>query len=143
MNKKLVPLALAVVVVAAAAFAVASATAAGNRTFTVPMNGKQEVPKGDPNGTGTAKITLEPSKGKVCFKMSWHAIDTPVASHIHQAKKGTAGPVVIPFFAGAPKHSACVSAAKSLINKIAKKPGNYYVNIHTAKFPGGALRGQL
>src|SRR3954451_5906264 len=140
---KLVPLVLAVALVGAAVFAVASAGAAGNKTFNISMNGKQEVPKGEPNGKGAAKVTLEPSRGKICFKLSCHAINKPVASHIHQAKKGASGPIVVPFFAGAPKHSGCVRVAKSVINKIAKKPANYYVNIHTATFPAGAVRGQL
>ncbi|MBS1786273.1 MAG: CHRD domain-containing protein [Acidobacteria bacterium] len=32
---------------------------------------------------------------------------------------------------------------KSQINDIMKNPGNYYVNVHTAEFPNGAIRGQL
>lgn len=32
---------------------------------------------------------------------------------------------------------------KSLLLAIQKKPSNYYVNAHNAKYPAGALRGQL
>ncbi len=138
--KKLVPISLALLV--ALFFAVAS-FGASNKTFTVSMNGKQETPKGDPNGKGSAKLTLEPSKGKLCFKLSWSGIDKPTASHIHSGKRGVAGPVVIPIFGGTAKHSGCVPASKSLLEKIIAKPSGYYVNIHTTKYPGGALRGQL
>jgi hypothetical protein len=131
-----------VAVVVALALLGASALAA-NKTITVKMNGSQESPKGDPNGKGSATITLEPSKGKVCFKLTWSGIGTPSASHIHSGKKGVAGPVVVPLFGGAAKHSGCVKASKSLIGKIAKSPSGYYVNVHNAKYPGGALRGQL
>ena len=117
--------------------------AAANKTFTVSMSGKAETPKGDPDGSGTAKITLEPSVGKVCFKITWSKIGTPTAAHIHQGKKGVAGPVVIPLFATPPKHSGCVKADKKLIGKIAKSPGSYYVNVHNTKYPAGALRAQL
>jgi hypothetical protein len=137
--KKLVPLALALL----AMMAFTAAALAANKTFKVKMTGSQETPKGDPNGHGTAKITLERSKGKICFSLTWHAISKPVASHIHLGKKGTAGPVLVPLFAGTPKHSGCVKASKSLISKIAKHPRNYYVNVHTAQFPGGAIRAQL
>jgi hypothetical protein len=137
--KKLVPLAFALL----AMMAFTAVALGANKTFTVGMNGKQESPKGDPNGHGTAKITLERSKGKVCFRLSWHAISKPVASHIHLGKRGTAGPVLVPLFAGTAKHTGCVKAAKSLISKIARHPANYYVNVHTRQFPGGAIRGQL
>lgn len=138
--KKLVPIASALLAMMALA---AVSVASSNKTFTVKMTGAQERPKGDPNGTGTAKITLEDSKRKVCFTLSWHGISKPVASHIHQGKKGTAGPIVVPLFAGTPKHTGCSTAPKALIEKIKEHPGNYYVNVHTIQFPGGAIRGQL
>jgi hypothetical protein len=137
--KKFVAIPLALM----AALLLAVTAYAANKTFTVKMTGSQETPKGSPTGKGSATITLNQSKGQVCFKLTWSGIDTPTASHIHQGKKGVAGPVVIPFFGGAPKHSGCVKASKSLIGKIAKSPSGYYVNIHTAKYPGGAIRAQL
>jgi hypothetical protein len=126
-----------------AAVSLAAAAFAADRTLSVTMTGKQETPKGDPNGKGTAKITLQGSRGRVCFRLSWSGIDTPTASHIHQGRRGVAGPVVVPLFGGAPKHSGCVKADKKLIGKIAKSPSSYYVNVHTRKFPAGALRAQL
>jgi hypothetical protein len=131
-------LTVALVVLAASALG-----ASGDKTISIKLNGAQESPKGDPNGTGTASVTLKPGSGKVCFKLTWHSIGNPTASHIHSGKKGVAGPVVVPFFGGAPKHTGCVSASKSLIRKIIRSPAGYYVNIHNAKYPGGALRGQL
>ena len=126
----------------AALFLAVSAYAA-TKTLTTSMSGKAESPKGDPNGKGTAKITLNTSTGKVCFRLTWSAIGNPTAAHIHKGKKGVAGPVVVPLFGGAAKHTGCVKASKSLVRKIAKTPAAYYVNVHTAAFPGGAVRGQL
>jgi CHRD domain len=137
--KKLAPITLAF----AAALVLAATAFAANKTFTVTMTGKAETPKGAPKGKGTAKITLEPSVGKVCYRLTWSGIGTPTASHIHQGKKGTSGPIVIPLFAPTPKHSGCVKAPKSLIKKIIKHPGGYYVNVHTKKYPAGAIRAQL
>jgi hypothetical protein len=137
---KLVLVSLALV---ASLFLAVSAFAA-TKTLTVKMTGgSTETPKGDPNGRGTAKITLNTSTGQVCFKLTWTAIGPPVAAHIHKGKKGVAGPVVIPFFGGTAKHNGCVKASKSLVAKIVKSPAGYYVNVHTQAFPGGAIRAQL
>jgi hypothetical protein len=52
--------------------------------------------------------------------------------------------VVIVLFGNPPvKHSGCRKAPKSLITAIGKNPSAYYVNVHTNKYPGGAIRGQL
>jgi hypothetical protein len=122
---------------------VASVAMAATKTITVKMTGNQETPKGSPTGKGSATVTLNPATGRVCFKLSWSGIGTPSAAHIHKAPAGKAGAVVIPFFGGTAKHNACVTASKSLVSAIVKKPSNYYVNVHTAKYPNGALRGQL
>jgi hypothetical protein len=127
----------------AALFLSVSAFAA-TKTFTVKMTGgKTESPPGDPNGKGTAKITLNTSTGRVCFRLTWSGIGNPVAAHIHKGKKGVAGPVVIPFFGGAAKHTGCVKASKKLVRSIARSPASYYVNVHTQQFPAGAIRAQL
>jgi hypothetical protein len=110
----------------------------------VKMTGKQEVPKGSPTGLGTAKITLDPAKSRICFRLTWSQIGSPTAAHIHQAPAGKAGNVVVSLFGNPPaKHTGCVSAKKSVITAIEKKPGAYYVNIHNTKYPNGAIRGQL
>jgi hypothetical protein len=137
--KKLAPISIALL----AALSLAVSAYAAERTFTVSMSGKAETPKGDPNGKGTAKIKIEASKGELCYRLSWSGIGTPSAAHIHKGKKGVAGPVLIPLFGGAAKHSGCVKASKSLLAKIVKSPASYYVNVHNAAYPNGAIRAQL
>jgi hypothetical protein len=36
-----------------------------------------------------------------------------------------------------------VTVSREEARDIVKNPENYYVNVHNAEFPGGALRGQL
>jgi len=115
----------------------------GPKTFTVKMLGKNEVPKGSPTASGTATIKLNSATGKVCWTFTVKGLDTVSAAHIHKAPKGKSGNVVVPFFAGKLKAKGCVSATKAVITAIEKSPSQYYVNIHTVKYPAGAIRGQL
>jgi hypothetical protein len=119
------------------------AKSAATKTLTAQMTGGQEVPKGSPTGSGSARVMLNSSTGRVCFNLTWSKIDAPTASHIHKGAKGKAGPIVVPLFATPAKHSACVNASKTVVAAILKTPGAYYVNIHTKKYPDGAIRGQL
>lgn len=122
-----------------------AAVSAGTKTFTATLLGSNEVmPTGAPKGSGKAVVTLNSGTGKVCWTFSsLKGISKVNASHIHKAPKGKSGAVVVPFFTGALKTKGCVKASKSLITAIEKSPSAYYVNIHTAKYPAGAIRGQL
>jgi hypothetical protein len=108
------------------------------------LKGANEVPvKGDPDGTGFVVVTFKAAKGTACWQFKGVAkIGSPAAAHIHKGKKGVAGPVVIPLGA-AYKAKGCQKASKKVIEAIETNPNRYYVNIHNAKYPGGALRGQL
>jgi hypothetical protein len=131
------------VVIALVALIVAAGAAGAVRkggSLHATLAGKVEVPKGDPDGSGTAEVTF--SGTKVCWEIKVSKVGTIVAAHIHKGKAGVAGPVVVPF-GKTYKSKGCVASTASLIAAIKKNPGGYYVNVHNAKYPGGALRGQL
>jgi hypothetical protein len=128
--------------VAAALPAAALATRSATTELYASLNGKSEVPKGDPKATGTAEIKLTASTGKVCWEFKLKGVATPSAAHIHKGKPGTAGAVVVPF-GTAFKRQGCTTAPKATIRAILANPGGYYVNVHNAKYPAGAVRGQL
>jgi hypothetical protein len=90
-------------------------------------------------------IRLNKGKGEVCYELTVSGIAPAIAAHIHVGPPGIAGPVLVPL---APPSSGSVSACATgvdaeLIKAIAKNPGDYYVNVHNADFPAGAVRGQL
>ncbi|MDP8929554.1 MAG: CHRD domain-containing protein, partial [Actinomycetota bacterium] len=65
--------------------------------LTASLEGKGEVPPGDPDGSGSATFNLNPSTGQVCYTISVENIGSPItAAHIHEGEAGTAGPAVIP-----------------------------------------------
>ena len=50
------------------AFAIMLPTGAtGGRPLSATMSGAQEVPPGDPDGSGIATFTVNPGRGEVCF----------------------------------------------------------------------------
>lgn len=136
------PLAVATIALAALSIGAASASA---KVLDATMNGKVEVPKGDPDGTGTAKITTNAAKGRVCFDIKLSKVGSVAQGHIHKGAKGKAGDVVVALFGKPTRHpKGCATGVeKSVIRDIERHPARYYVNVHNAAYPGGAVRGQL
>jgi CHRD domain len=133
-----------VVIGAVIALAVAVASASGalmkGGSLHATLTGKAEKPKGDPDGRGTAEVKINGTS--VCWEIKASKVGTLMAAHIHKGGPGVAGPVVVPFGA-AYKSKGCVKAPAAVAAAIQKSPGAYYVNVHNAKYPAGALRGQL
>ena len=111
------------------------------------MGGAEEVPDpGDPDGMGTATVTLNTDSAQVAFTINVSNITLPAAAaHIHEGAKGVAGGVVVPLTApdasGTARGTAPADAA--LMQRMMDNPAGFYVNVHTSDFPGGAVRGQL
>jgi len=127
----------------AALVAVAVAAAAphkGGNSLHATLTGKAETPKGDPNGSGTAEVKI--NGRSVCWEIKATGVEALNAAHIHKGGPGVAGPVAVPF-GGAFKSKGCQTTTAAIAAAIKKHPGGYYVNVHNAKYPGGALRGQL
>jgi hypothetical protein len=121
---------------------------AQGRPFATNLTGAAEVPTpGDPDGSGVADLTLNHGQAEVCFTLNVSGITLPAtAAHIHQAPAGVPGPVVVPLVPpdATGVSTGCVSPVDGdLIKAIIQHPEEYYVNVHNADFPAGALRGQL
>ena len=140
MRKALMATAVAVAALAAA-FAAGAANNAATTKLEANLRGSNE--HAPASNRGKTELRLTPSTGKVCWETKITKIDgKPNASHIHKGGKGVSGNVVVPLGAGY-KRQGCTTAAKSLVKAIVKNPGAYYVNVHNAKHPAGAMRGQL
>lgn len=138
-------IALTIAVVVIGGLAAAQEKEQGGRRLTATLTGAAEVPgPGDADGGGTAVITLNQGQNEVCFELTVTNIAPATLAHIHTGAAGVAGPAVVtltPPTEGSSK--GCVSATADLIKDIRQNPGNFYVNVHNADFPDGAVRGQL
>lgn len=102
---------------------------------------------GDPDGTGTALITVNRGQGEVCWETTVSNITLPAtASHIHQAPVGIRGGIVVTL--SPPGANGLASGCRSgvstdLLQDILENPSSYYVNVHTTDYGAGAIRGQM
>jgi len=144
--RKLLALAVVLVVGLALLLSVNAAMAAnGGVRLSTTLLGANEVPgPGDPDGTGTAVLRLNVGQEQICYTLEVSGIAPATAAHIHVAPVGVAGPVVVPLVPPTSgTSSACASVSGELIKAIIQHPEEYYVNVHNAEYPAGALRGQL
>ena len=113
--------------------------------MTASMTGAQEVPgPGDADGSGTAEITIVDATDNVCYDLNVRNIAPATAAHIHRGAMGVAGPPVVTLEAPTDGGSeGCISAPGALADEIEANPAAFYVNVHNAEFPNGAVRGQL
>lgn len=112
--------------------------------FTADLNGANAVgDPGDPEGTGSATVVIDLDKSEVCFTITFDGIDPVVAAHIHEGGADVAGGVVVDFDWANNPGEGCVSGDAAVVAAIMADPGGYYVNVHTAEFAAGAIRGQL
>lgn len=122
------------------------AAAEGGRPFTTTLTGAAEVNaqgvpnQGDPDGVGTASLTINPGLGTVCWTITVSGVDPILAAHIHVAPTTAPGPIVV---ALNPYTGGCTDISRQLALAIIMHPEAYYVNVHNASYPSGALRGQL
>ena len=111
----------------------------------VTMTGLQEVPgPGDADGTGTAVVRVS-ANGEVCWDLYARQIDPATAAHIHRGAAGAAGPPVVtlttPDAAG--RSQGCATVDEQTARAMIAQAFGFYVNVHNAAHPAGAIRGQL
>ncbi len=117
----------------------------GGRKLTATLTGAAERPgPGDADGAGTAAFQVNPGQTRVCYTLKASGIETATAAHIHKAPPTEAGPPVVTLEAPADGSSeGCATVTRELAKALIQAPGDYYVNVHNADFPAGAIRGQL
>lgn len=117
------------------------------RRFIAPLTGAGQAPRaGDLDGRGTARVQLHLRQKQICYELKVAQITLPaIGAHIHQGAATRSGAVVAALMAPDAGGSSrgCTAISHELAQEIQNAPGRYYVNVHTAEFPAGAIRGQL
>src|SRR5437879_5190197 len=163
--------AFAVILGLAIAMACGSSSSSGTH-FGATMDGPSETPPTNSTGTGTASF-VDNGAGSMAFTVTAQGLTTNwTLAHIHFGDAGTGlpGPVIADLAtANGPATppaatSGTITGTITKANATAKNPaaplgdggtmtyddlltymrnGNTYVNIHTTRFGGGELRGQV
>jgi len=124
-----------------------TASGKGITSITVNMLGVAEQPDpADPDGKGTATLRLRQGEGQVCYSLTVSGIGSATGAHIHKGNVDASGPVYVPLTtpSSSGSSSGCAKVtARVIVNDIVKNPSSYYVNVHNADFPNGAIRAQL
>jgi uncharacterized protein YhjY with autotransporter beta-barrel domain len=153
------------------AIALAASPAAAQNAFFANLRGAAENPPAASPGSGFALVLFDPTFQTMSVRTSFSGLTTPtVDAHIHCCAPPTANagvavgfrPAAFPLGVTAGQFSAnfdlnsaatynppfvtanggtAASARTALIN--GTQAGLAYVNIHTTRFPGGEIRGQL
>lgn len=131
----------------------AGGSGSGGTILAASLNGANEAPVqggpavGDKDGAALQFVKVKGDKVSVAVK--WRGTDRPTLLHIHQGAKGVNGGVKVDFtkLLEKAKGRTVTGTVKvedaALLDQLKSNPGGFYANLHTAEFPGGAVRGQL
>lgn len=139
MTRTQIPLMLAGVT-AALLFATPAAEAEMMK-FKADLKGAAEVPPADSAATGSAEVTVDTDAKKISWTVKVDGLTgEPTAAHVHgPASMTESAPPVIDMSNAIMDGSGDITEAQWA----ELQAGKYYVNVHTAKFPDGEIRGQL
>lgn len=113
--------------------------------FEATLSSAQEVPAAASAGSGQAEVQFNENTNMLTWKVTYSGLTgSASAAHIHgPAAAGQNAGVVIPFTGDMNAQPMMGEKAITSAQYADLAAGLYYVNIHTARFPGGEIRGQL
>jgi len=113
----------------------------GSGAMKVSLSGAEEVPAASTQAKGSGSFRVA-EDGTVTGSVTTEGMQGTMA-HIHQAAKGTNGPVIVPLAKNGDTYSVPDGKKLTAAQIDALKAGNLYVNVHSDKFKGGEIRAQL
>lgn len=105
--------------------------------------GTNEVTGGDEDGRGQF-MAWPNADSQLCYRLMVSNVDAPTAAHIHSGAAGVNGGVAVGLSAPTDgKVEGCVAVDADTMAALWAEPASFYVNVHNAEHPAGAVRGQL
>ena len=144
--------------------AVPALSANSAKNFRTHLTGAEEVPAVETQAQGQAIFKLSADGTELRYKLIVANIENVLMAHIHLGEAGENGPVVVWLYPDGPPPQLIegrfqgvlaegVITDADLVGPLAGatmedllaeiEAGNAYVNVHTAQFPGGEVRGQI
>ncbi|WP_213301926.1 CHRD domain-containing protein [Paraburkholderia sacchari] len=126
-----------------------SVALASPMSFSVPLNGSEQVPPVQTRGTADARLTYDPDTRQVTWNVTCNGLSSPVTmAHFHLGAVGTNGkPVVWLTKVGSTSTpiEGPIKGETTLTPDQAKEfvAGDLYINVHTKDHPDGEIRGQV
>ncbi len=113
------------------------------------LAGSNEVPPVSTPASGLATFVLDTSTNELFYSIQVSQIDNLTAGHIHLGAAGANGPIQVTLYNGSPFFDPTQPLVSSVVLSpsqaaaLLANPAGYYVNLHTADYPAGEIRGQL
>ena len=132
-----------------------SSMGSGTTVYVAELSGAREVPAAITSAAGTATFTRRGTN--VSYTVTASGFTTPLTvGHVHIGAAGVIGSVLIPFTIlaqsatvaagsidlGAPITQGNITISGDSLRTLLES-GNAYVNLHSAAYPGGEIRGQI
>lgn len=118
--------------------------------LTTHATGAQVLPSdngnlgGSPTGFADATFKVDTKSNRICYTVTTSQLTDVVAGHIHSGAKGVDGGVAVALDPVKFNHgTACIAVTAAVATDIATNPDMYYFNLHSKKYSGGVVRGQL
>jgi hypothetical protein len=120
------------------------------------LSGSQEVPPVITSGTGDATAVFDATLTSIQVTVNFSGLTNLTAAHIHVGEIGEDGPIIFPLASGSftsplvvtltsaaftPQPAAGITTFSQAVSAI--QEGRTYVNLHTAAFEDGEIRGQI
>ncbi|MBI2730570.1 MAG: CHRD domain-containing protein [Sphingobacteriales bacterium] len=107
--------------------------------FTISLSGANESTTNASPAAGSGTATFNGTSKVFTMNVTFSGI-TATAAHIHNGLSGVPGPVE---FSLTPSSPINFTVTMSATQENDLMEGKYYVNVHSAAFPGGEIRGQI